>query len=138
MDKIIPECVFYHICEYLLVNDVLACQVAFRLSVVSKRELEYRLGREPIQHIMHTFKNGKTVKYVLKSYFKDTFLYTEVQSWYHKKFPITSIITHKICQTTKEANLWTLHVFTEQPSDKLVRAVQMKHRCIPMLVQLHS
>lgn len=138
MNKNFPECVLYYICNYLTVKEVLACELAFRLFVVPKRELLYRFGREPVTNVKYILKNGRSVKYVLQSYFKGNALHTKVESWYQNKFPITSIITHKICQTTMEANLWTTHVFTQKPLNPNLRELQMKHRCIPMLVQLHS
>ena len=131
----LPDAIIRYISTYLSVMETLNFEVGFNRFNVNKREdLLLLYHREPKTKSITVQKKDREITYKLHSYFDDNRLYTKVISWYgsHK---IISVVTHKMCQSTVEANLWTMNVFTlKSPSFYDLR--KMRNR-IPLLLQLH-
>ena len=134
----LPTDIMRKIGELLCVREILAMEVAFHHEATPKTELIKKFHREPVHNTFSFFKRGRIVTYSMISYFIKDRLYTKVESFYGGKHPITSVVTHTACKTTSEANIWTVYVFTQQPTHRTLRELGRRHRSMPMLLQLHG
>lgn len=134
MDNL-PDVIVLHISSYLWVNEVLKFEQGIgRHRVNKKKDLVDRYNREPKYKELTLQKKDREVKYLLYSYYYEDKLYTKVTSWYgtHK---IISVVSHKLCNSTVEANLWTVNAFTLHKTSYF-QLKKLRNR-IPILLQLH-
>tara|TARA_B100000902_G_scaffold174542_1_gene168361 strand:- start:548 stop:955 length:408 start_codon:yes stop_codon:yes gene_type:complete len=124
-----------NISGYLDVKDILNFELsAKRRGATPVEELIKRYHREPKHKEVIVYKKGRNVKYILDSYFTEDRLYTKVTSWYgrHK---IISVVSHNLCTSTIEANMWTFNAFTQhKTSIEQLRKLRSSTR---VLLKLH-
>lgn len=127
--------VIQHVCTYLTVAETLHVEFAIRRrGATALRSLIERYKREPKHKEVTIFKKGRYVNYKLDSYYDEGRLYTKVTSVYgrHK---IISVVSHRVCKSTSEANIWALNAFTyHKTSIEQIRNIRSRD---PMLLQLH-
>lgn len=129
----LPDALIRYISEYVNVLDVLRLEFVFDRRGVNKcLYLVKRYHREPRHKEVTLYKKGRNVKYILDSYYEDDRLYTKVTSWYGKH-KIFSVVVHKKCSSTVEANIWTTNAFTLHKTS-VNEINQLRHRT---LLQLH-
>tara|TARA_A100001015_G_scaffold143940_1_gene159734 strand:- start:5322 stop:5759 length:438 start_codon:yes stop_codon:yes gene_type:complete len=131
--NILPDALIRYISDYVNVLDVLRLELALNRRGANKwLNLVKRYHREPRHKEVTIYKKGRNVKYVLDSYYEEDRLYTKVTSWYGKH-KIISVVAHKKCTSTVEANLWTKRAFTLQKTS--VEEINQLRRRI--FLQLH-
>ena len=129
----LPDAIIRHISSYLWVKEVLNFEVGSRRPFVNRREdLLLLYHREPKRKEVKIYKKGRNVKYILDSYYEEDRLYTKVTSWYGKH-KIISVVAHKKCTSTVEANIWTMNAFTLHKTS-VTELDQLRHR---ILLKLH-
>ena len=134
----LPTAILRKICTLLVVREVLAIELAVRHQATPLAELHERFGKEPLENTYRFFKKGRLVTYNFLSYYDNDRLYTRVHSHYSgRNVPVISVVTHKVCRTTSEANMWSLYIFTQQPASRAIRELSRRHN-IPTLLQIHS
>jgi len=129
----LPDAIIRQIGKYLRVKEVLNLEVGICRPYVNRREDLVKLyHREPKHKEVKIHKKGRNVKYVLDSYYEEDRLYTKVTSWYGKH-KIISVVAHKKCTSTVEANIWTMNAFTLHKTS-VTELDQLRHR---ILLKLH-
>ena len=124
------------ICSLLVVKEVLYIELALRHRATPLEELHERFNKEPLENTYRFFKKGRMVTYNFLSYYDKDRLYTRVHSYYSgRSTPIISVVTHNVCRTTSEANMWSLYIFTQQPASRAIRELSRRHRLT--LLQVH-
>ena len=124
-----------HISKYLNVKDILNFELSTNRRGSTPIELLIqRYNKEPKHKEVTVYKKGRNVKYILDSYFTENRLYTKVTSWYgrHK---IISIVSHNLCKSTVEANMWTLNAFTLHKTS--IERLKKIRSTLPILLKLH-
>ena len=124
-----------NISGYLDVKDIINFELsAKRRGATPVEELIKRYHREPKHKEVIVYKKGRNVKYILDSYFTEDRLYTKVTSFYgrHK---IISVVSHNLCTSTVEANMWTFNAFTQHKTS--VEQLRKLRSNIPVLLKLH-
>ena len=124
-----------HISNYLSVKNIVTFESTVRRTgATPMKMLLERYHREPKHKEVTVYKKGRNVKYILDSYFIKDRLYTKVTSWYgrHK---IISVVSHNLCRSTVEANMWTFNAFTQHKTS--IEKLKKLRSNIPLLLQLH-